>query len=168
MAFKSGFSGKSSGLYIGQVPEGQYKNHISPQRWGDRVKVRLLGYHPQNKGILSDDDLPWALVARPTSHGSLNKMSIGLSGGEWVLCSFSPLEDDDELIIISVLGRTDPRVDNETTQEGGGSIAFKKTLNYSGPIQPADYNMRGGQGATQKNNVNDKIPPKKDFYKNIA
>jgi hypothetical protein len=168
MAFKTGFSGKSSGLYIGQVPAGQYKNHISIQRWGDRVKVRLLGYHPKEKSILPDDDLPWALVARPTSHGSLNKTSIGLSGGEWVLCSFSPLEDDGELIILAVLGRTDPRYEQETTEEGGGTTAFRKTLNYSGPIQPADFNMRGGQGATQGNNLNENRPPITDLFNNIA
>ena len=162
MAFKTGFAGKSNGLYIGQVPLGQYNNHISPQRWGDRVKVRLLGFHPKNKDILPDEDLPWAVIARPTSHGALNKVSVGLSGGEWVLCSYSPLEDDDELIIISVLGRTDPTVEEQD------NIAYRKTLNYYGPIQPADFNMISGQGATQNNNVLDNILPKEDLYKNIA
>lgn len=163
MAFKTGFAGNSSNLYYGQVPLNQYKNHISNQRWGDRVKVRLLGFHPKDPAILKDEDLPWALVGRPTSHGSLNKTSIGISGGEWVLCSFSPFDDDDELIIISVLGRTNPNYDKETTKSGA-EAAFRLTLNYNDVIKPAPFNLRSGPKSTQLNNVNDKVPPKDQLF----
>ena len=163
MAFKTGFSGKSSGLFLGQVALGQYKNHVSGQRWGDRVKVRLLGIHPKDCNLLADKDLPWAIVTRPTSHGSLNKTSVGVVGGEWVLCSCSPLEDDDVLYIVSVLGRTDPSYDPNTANEGA-CAAFRKTLNYFGPIQPADFNIRSGPKGTQKF----EIPLQNDFLKSIA
>jgi hypothetical protein len=163
MAFKTGFAGNSSNLYYGQVPLNQYKNHISDQRWGDRVKVRLLGYHPKDEKILADKDLPWAIVGRPTSHGSLNKTSIGISGGEWVLCSFSPFDDDDELIIISVLGRTNPTYDKETTKPGAAA-SFRTTLNYNDVIKPASFNLRSGPGPSQLNNVNDNAPALNEIF----
>ena len=41
-----GFFGKSPKFWIGQVPPFQTTNKTDPNRWGDRVKVRIMGYHP--------------------------------------------------------------------------------------------------------------------------
>ena len=57
---KSNFIGRDGfRWWIGQVaPEkaqGDQLNQIG-DAWGNRVKVRIMGYHPQNTTELSDDD----------------------------------------------------------------------------------------------------------------
>ena len=93
--FKPGFFGiNPQRWFIGQVPLNQVENKVSKVKWGDRVKVRIMGYHPKDGDILKDDDLPWAIVLKPTSQGSLNRGSTAIVGGEWVIGIF--LDDDYE------------------------------------------------------------------------
>ena len=60
---------------------------------GNRVKVRIVGYHPFDPegNILPDEDLPWAeVLADPFSgsgQGGMSK-SLSLVGGEMVLGFF--------------------------------------------------------------------------------
>lgn len=138
--FKPGFFGKNPPRwFIGQVPLDQTENKTNPEGWADRVKVRITGYHPSEGSILKDKDLPWAIVLRHTSHGSLNKMSTAIVGGEWVVGIF--LDDDYEKpMIIGVLGRTDPSYNITGSQvKNGESSEFKTTLNWFGSITPAQY-----------------------------
>ena len=63
---KSNFIGRDGfRWWIGQVaPEeaqGDQLNQVG-DAWGNRVKVRIMGYHPQNTVELKDEDLPWAQV----------------------------------------------------------------------------------------------------------
>jgi len=158
--FKPGFFGKAPPrFWIGQIPLGQLENKTSAQKWGDRVKVRIVGYHPSECGLLQDDDLPWAIVLRPTSHGSLNRTSTGLVGGEWVLGLF--LDDDYEKpYIVGVFGRSDPTYEiSATEQVNNGCTEFKKTLNYFNPITPSPANLYGSGDKTPKG----KKTPEKDI-----
>jgi hypothetical protein len=68
-------------MFIGQVPPNQISDKLDPDGWGDRVKVRIPNYHSKD---LPDDQLPWAIVERPTSQGNACRGSTGLTGGEWV------------------------------------------------------------------------------------
>ena len=59
--------------WIGQIPPSkswllQFKKR--PEAWGNRVRVRIMGYHPQNTSELKDEDLPWATVILPTNNGT--------------------------------------------------------------------------------------------------
>ena len=59
--------------WIGQIPPSktwllQFKKR--PNAWGNRVRVRIMGYHPQNTTELKDEDLPWATVILPTNNGT--------------------------------------------------------------------------------------------------
>ena len=38
--------------------------------WGCRIKVRIMGYHPQNTVELKDEDLPWAQILLSPQCGS--------------------------------------------------------------------------------------------------
>ena len=38
--------------------------------WGNRVRVRIMGYHPQSTTELPDEDLPWAQVLLSPQCGS--------------------------------------------------------------------------------------------------
>ena len=46
-----------------------FQKKRKPDAWGNRVKVRIMGYHPQNTVELKDEDLPWA-TALPATAGS--------------------------------------------------------------------------------------------------
>ena len=81
-------------MVLGQVPP--QNQHVKSAIWtdahGDRVKVRIPGMHPMSsedeKRELLDDDLPWAIVAKPTTHGNRNTQQTGIWGGEWVFGFF--------------------------------------------------------------------------------
>ena len=74
LLLKSNFLGKDGfRWWIGQIPPAKswaLNFNKEPEAWGNRVKVRIMGYHPQNTTELADEDLPWATVLLPTNHGS--------------------------------------------------------------------------------------------------
>lgn len=159
--FKPGFFGKNpQRWFIGQVPLGQDLNKVSKEKWGDRVKVRIMGYHPKDGNILKDEDLPWAIVLKPTSQGSLNRGSTALVGGEWVIGIF--LDDDYEKpMIIGVLGRSNP--ESEVTlsdQQQQQSTEFNPTVTYSGRIAPTSFQTKGGKKSDSQKPT---VPSAKEF-----
>ncbi len=72
---KSNFIGRDGfRWWIGQVAPfesgtGQ-ENQNNGGGWGNRAKVRILGYHSFDEAELSNEDLPWAQVLLPTTSGS--------------------------------------------------------------------------------------------------
>ena len=74
---------------IEQTQTPVHKNGKWKDCHGDRVKIRIPAMHPMSSTDdayqLTDDQLPWAIVAKPTTHGNYNHQSCGLHGGEWVL-----------------------------------------------------------------------------------
>ena len=107
--FNPGFFGKTPPKwFLGQVPLGQTANKEDPNGWGDRVKVRIVGYHPAEGSKLADKDLDWAIILRTTSNGTLNRMSTGITGGEWVIGIFINTDLQKPLpLILGVLGKID-------------------------------------------------------------
>lgn len=158
--FKPGFFGKNPPRWwIGQVPLNQTLNKTDPNGWADRVKVRITGYHPSEGSLLEDKDLPWAIIIRPSTHGSLNRMSTGIVGGEWVIGIF--IDDDFEKpLILGVLGRSDPSYNISKTQVASQkSSGFQKTLNWFGSVTPQVYHIQAGPGKSKKPT----IPTAQDF-----
>jgi len=159
--FNPGFFGKTPPRwFIGQVPLNQTENRVDPNGWGDRVKVRILGYDPSEGSKLPDKDLDWAIILRSTSHGSLNRMSTGITGGEWVIGVFVNSNIEKPLpLILGVLGRSDPKYEITSTEaEAKQSSEFKKTLNWYGTITRQLYHQVGssqpGKKVDQINNLN--------------
>ncbi len=71
--FKTNFVGRDGfRWWIGQVaPDKVQKPQTKDKKgWGNRYKVRILGYHPYNDVELKDDELPWATVISPPGHGT--------------------------------------------------------------------------------------------------
>ena len=57
--------------WVGQVaPEEAQGAQINGDGWGNRVKVRILGYHPDDEVELKNEDLPWAHVLKSPEGGS--------------------------------------------------------------------------------------------------
>ncbi len=99
-----GFAGINYQWFIGQVPPNQTLDKTDPDGWGDRVKVRIVGMHNKSGAITPDEQLPWAIVERPTSQGNASRGSTGLTGGEWVRGYF--LDPFNQVpVITAVLGR---------------------------------------------------------------
>ena len=117
---KSNFLGRDGfRWWIGQIPPAtgwslQFKR--DPDAWGNRVKVRIMGYHPQNTTELSDKDLPWATVLLPTNHGSGKagtKKKIRVTQGDVVVGFFMDGDDAQLPVIIGVIGNSQYAVNKE-------------------------------------------------------
>ncbi|MGA1049313.1 MAG: hypothetical protein ACO3UU_15010, partial [Minisyncoccia bacterium] len=75
--------------------------------FGDRYKVRILGYHTDNPTELTDDDLPWVPVMLPVTAGggtAGSSQSSQIRQGNFVFGFFLDGEDAQQPIIIGILG----------------------------------------------------------------
>ena len=110
---KSNFLGRDGfRWWIGQIPPSktwllQFKKR--PNAWGNRVRVRIMGYHPQNTQELKDEDLPWATVILPTNNGSGKagfKKPIRVNQGDIVVGFFMDGDDAQLPVIFGVIGNS--------------------------------------------------------------
>ena len=68
---KSNFIGRDGfRWWIGQVAPKEVQEQLNKDGWGNRLKVRIMGYHPYNVVELPNKDLPWAQVLLSTSDGT--------------------------------------------------------------------------------------------------
>ena len=77
--FKKNFIGHDGFIWwIGQIAPAEvwiknWETTKDSTNWGQRYKVRIMGYHPYSTAELKDEDLPWAQVLNPPGNsGSLN------------------------------------------------------------------------------------------------
>lgn len=147
--FNAGFFGKNPPKWwVGQVPLGQTTNKLDPRKWGDRVQVRISGYHPKEGSVLPNKDLPWAIILKPTSQGNLNKGSTAICGGEWVIGVF--LDDKCEHpAIVGVLGRSDYSYTvGVGDQESQQSTNYENTNIYNERNYASSWNRKSGNDGT--------------------
>jgi len=71
-SLKSNFIGRDGfRWWIGQIPPlSSMGKQVEGGGWGNRFKVRIIGYHPYSAAELPDEDLPWAQCLIPTTAGS--------------------------------------------------------------------------------------------------
>ena len=69
---KSNFIGRDGfRWWIGQIPPADaQQGQMDGCGWGNRMKVRIMGYHPADESELPNEDLPWAQVLLPTTAGT--------------------------------------------------------------------------------------------------
>ena len=97
--------------WIGQIPpeEEDYAAQNDGGGWGNRVKVRIMGYHPYSLNDLPNKDLPWAIVLLGTTDGSgaANRAkTIAVSPGDTVFGFFLDGDNAQVPVIVGVFGRT--------------------------------------------------------------
>ena len=96
--------------WIGQVaPPSAQGNQANGSGWGNRFKVRILGYHPYSVVDLPDDDLPWAqaLLGCTDGSGAANRgTSVKIAPGDSVLGFFLDGDNAQIPVILGVFGRT--------------------------------------------------------------
>ena len=110
--------------WIGQVaPASAQGNQANGGGWGNRFKVRILGYHPYSEVDLSNDDLPWAqaLLGCSDGSGAANRgTSVKIAPGDSVLGFFLDGDNAQIPVILGVFGRT----------------ASVPSLTYKNPFEP--------------------------------
>ena len=113
LLLKSNFLGKDGfRWWIGQIPPAtgwSLQFNRKPDAWGNRVKVRIMGYHPQNTVELKDEDLPWATVIIPVTAGSGKagkSKPIRIAPGDVVVGFFLDGDDAQQPVIFGVIGNS--------------------------------------------------------------
>ena len=134
--FKTHFVGKDGFIWwIGQIPdekswETQIKN--GEGSWGNRYKVRIMGYHPYDDELLKDEDLPWAQVLMPPGNsGSVHRAeTIKLAQGDVVIGFFLDGTSAQIPIILGVFANTGDkqRASSGTPSPFGTFSGFSETM----------------------------------------
>ena len=144
---KSNFLGRDGfRWWIGQIPPiGAQGGQAGGSGWGNRTKVRILGYHPYSITDLPNEDLPWAQVLIPTTSGSgaANVATdVKLQPGDTVFGFFLDGDNAQIPVVLSTFGRTSqvPSTDFQNP--------FQPFTGYSDQIKEPN-------GAVQKNESNE-------------
>lgn len=108
---KSNFIGRDGfRWWIGQIPPIESMGQqVEGGGWGNRFKVRILGYHPYDEGELPNEELPWAQCLVPTTAGTgAANCSTGvqLQPGDIVLGFFLDGDNAQIPVILAAFGRT--------------------------------------------------------------
>ena len=153
---KSNFIGRDSfRWWIGQIaPIESHKSQVEGKGWGNRHKVRILGYHPFSKEDLSDEDLPWASVLLPPTGGSGGAnyfRSDRIRPGDVVIGFFLDGDNAQIPVIFGLYGRTDD------VSQDAPTVGFEPFTGYTERVKPNDATITsegGGQNSEdQKNNL---------------
>ena len=119
--FKRHFVGRDGfQWWIGQIPPEETwrdnksgnidETNSSQEGFGERYRVRIMGYHTANADEIPDEELPWAYVMYPVTAGGGGRGSsqnANLTQGTFVFGFFIDGEDAQLPIIMGVLGNND-------------------------------------------------------------
>lgn len=108
---KSNFLGRDGfRWWIGQIPPvGAQGAQANGGGWGNRVKVRIMGYHPYYETELKNEDLPWAQCLIPTTSGSGASnyaTDVKIKPGDVVFGFFLDGDNAQIPVIMGTFGRT--------------------------------------------------------------
>jgi len=152
---------------------GVVEDVADPQQLG-RVRVRCVGYHTDDRGLLPTSGLPWALCLLPNTSASMagvGQSATGLQAGSWVLGFFRDGPSAQDPIILGSIaskivakpdktkGFSDPSGTNPTgpradipTEAISGTASAKATykqglsLSYIAPSYPNNQVIRTRSG----------------------
>jgi len=122
---KSNFVGRDGfRWWIGQVAlKDVWAEQKDGKGWGNRAKVRIMGYHPANTVELKDEDLPWAQIVLPMTAGTGGQGSaqkVRVAPGDIVFGFFMDGDNAQVPVIVGAFGNT----------------SYKPEKAYSGPFIP--------------------------------
>jgi uncharacterized protein Yka (UPF0111/DUF47 family) len=141
---KSNFIGRDGfRWWIGQVaPEGSQGEQINGGGWGNRRKVRIMGYHPYDTTELPNEELPWAQCMLPTTTGTgagNNATNVKILPGDSVFGFFMDGDNAQIPVIIGAFGRTDQ------VPSAGFESPFKPFTGYTSKIKNDGTNLKPNQ-----------------------
>ena len=119
--FKKHFVGRDGfQWWIGQIPPEETwrenksgttdDNNQTAKGFGERYRVRIMGYHTANADDIPDEELPWAYVMYPVTAGGGGRgssQSANLTQGTFVFGFFMDGDDAQLPVIMGVLGHND-------------------------------------------------------------
>ena len=119
--FKRYFVGRDGFIWwIGQIaPESSWSankttpppaNNSTIKGFGERYRVRIMGYHTANIDEIPDEELPWAYVMYPVTAGGGGRsgsQSANISQGDFVFGFFMDGEDAQMPVIMGILGNNE-------------------------------------------------------------
>ena len=133
--FKTNFIGQDGFTWwVGKIaPIESQGKQVTGDGWGNRFKVRIIGYHPRGKSELKDADLPWAIALLPATAGTgaANKgQSVKYRPGDSVIGFFIDGNNAQVPVIMGALGRTNDVSQDAPDPEDGfaPSTAFSKNV----------------------------------------
>lgn len=134
---KSNFVGRDGfRWWIGQIPPVDVQGgQANGEGWGNRVKVRIMGYHPFSNDELTDDDLPWAQILLPTTAGTgaANRATNPkLQPGDAVFGFFLDGDNAQIPVILGCFGRTSVVSDEEYTNPFVPFTGYTDRINNDG------------------------------------
>jgi len=119
--FNPGFLGGNFQWWVGQIADdstwrdnnltGRYENKDTPEGWGRRYKVRIIGLHDLGETEIPSDQLPWAQIMYPVTAGGGQASSGATSNlrqGMMVFGFFLDGQDQQIPVIMGVLGNNSP------------------------------------------------------------
>lgn len=150
--YKTAFLGRDGfRWWIGQIPPiGSQKGQANGEGWGNRVKVRILGYHPYSTAELPNDDLPWAqiLMSPNTGSGAANyATNHKLRPGDVVFGFFLDGDNGQLPVITGIFGRTD-QVPSSTFLS-----PFVPYTGYTERVPQPDKTLHPSEAAEDKKNA---------------
>lgn len=141
--------------WIGQVaPISAWKDQADGVGWGNRCKVRIMGYHPYSELELPNEELPWAQVmlgATDGSGGGNRSKTIKLSQGDTVLGFFLDGDDAQLPCVIGLFGRTDA-----ISYPGAYAKPFEAFSGFTDEVKPSSAIV--ANESNESNNQSQKSP----------
>ena len=138
--------------WIGQIPPGEsLGSQNKGGGWGNRFKVRIMGYHPYNKADLPDEDLPWAGCLLPATSGtgaSNMGQSVKYRPGDVVVGFFMDGDNAQIPMIMGAFGRTS-QVPQDQSSSDYGFIPF---TGYTSNIDVPDGTLAPDESLEQNAN----------------
>lgn len=99
---------------------GVVEDRDDPEKLG-RCRVRIFGYHTEDKTILPTEDLPWAIPIQPINSASISGIGftpVGIVPGTWVTGWFLDGEDKQQPVMLGTIpGKTPVREEAEEKQK---------------------------------------------------
>lgn len=92
------------------------EDRIDPDKLG-RCKIRILGFHTQDKTLIPTQELHWAYPIQPLTSAAMNGLGsspLGPLPGTWVLGFFRDGDDNQEPIILGTIGKIPQDPPNNT------------------------------------------------------
>ena len=141
--------------WIGQVPpnETDFVEQSNGGGWGNRVKVRILGYHPYSEIDLPNKDLPWAIVMLGATDGSGagNKgVSMKIAPGDTVLGFFLDGDNAQQPVVMGVLGRTSQVPAGDFASPFVPFTGYTDNIKNDGAFMPTSQSNEFGNAGSQK------------------
>lgn len=131
---------------------GVVEDREDPEKLG-RCRVRILGYHIDNKDVLPTGDLPWAIPMQSiTSAGISGKGStpVGPLEGSWVVGFFLDGRDKQQPMIMGTMGGMPDK------SRACGAQESSQTQNDNGVLRDGSGNIvKDGSGAPVRTDQTD-------------